>query len=121
MGLHWGAIFPSAAFSIENQKWRLLSVKLLLEEFPPLLSFDLDNPQLLAMEVAGNCGRNSPSLLLYLELPFVCSMYTWELCKKNTTSLPFYLMNTWGFALSDSHGVMDKSLCSTTPILMLFP
>merc|ERR1711946_92532 len=91
MGLHWGAIFPSAAFSIENQKWRLLSVKLLLEEFPPLLSFDLDNPQLLAMEVAGNCGRNSPSLLLYLELPFVCSMYTWELCKKNTTSLPLYL------------------------------
>merc|ERR1711911_198767 len=64
-------IFPSAAFSIENQKWRLLSVKLLLEEFPPLLSFDLDNPQLLAMEVAGNCGRNSPSLLLYLEFPFV--------------------------------------------------
>merc|ERR1711928_329945 len=43
--------------SIENQKWRLLSVKLLLEEFPPLLSFDLDNPQLLAMEVAGNCGK----------------------------------------------------------------
>merc|ERR1712071_101132 len=54
----------SANCSVVTTKWRPLLLKLLLEEFPLLPSFDLDNRQLLVMEVVGNCGKLSFAVAL---------------------------------------------------------
>merc|ERR1712071_225718 len=69
-------------------KWRPLLLKLLLEEFPLLPSFDLDNRQLLVMEVVGNCGRSSPSLLPYLESHSMLNVYLGAM-QEEVVQVPF--------------------------------